>query len=114
MGKSIKTKLSGLEYVGKDETVIVELGYYGNNTLALRITDEIGEAVSSPTVNLESEGETPKEGHVFVKDYSENEGIYRALAGAGILGEAVRTVAFGVYDATAIEAPIIHPDLIPD
>lgn len=37
----------------------------------------------------------PKENTIFIKDYSENEGMYEALKKAGVVGKITRTIPSG-------------------
>jgi hypothetical protein len=46
-----------------------------------------GEQIAKATVNLP--GKQPTPGFVFIKDWSENEGMYQALLDAGLIGETM-------------------------
>lgn len=82
-------------------------GRYSNGQIALQVFSDIGEPLSTATVNLEQYGETPSAGNVFIYgDYSEHVGVYKALLDAGVIGESVRTVQLA-YDATALECPLL-------
>lgn len=79
----------------KKWSCFVEYAHYVDNqrpALLLRLM-ETGEPVVKATVNLPDESVAEKE--VFIKDYSENEGILRALVGAGIIEDTGRTVPCG-------------------
>jgi hypothetical protein len=52
------------------------------------------------SINLTAYNLTPPEGHVYVKNYGEHEGLPDALVEAGV-AEKVYEVGFGPYDATA-------------
>ena len=78
-----------------NEDGTVEVGAYRDGSIALRLRAINGEPLSMPTVNLEDYGEKPQPGCVFVRDYSETEGLYDSLYTNGIVGEKIRTVNFG-------------------
>lgn len=82
---------------GKTDSFI-EWGRYGNGSTAFRLVDTFGEVMSVPTVNLEEHGMTPPDGEVFIKAYSEGEGMTEALQEAGIL-EHVETILVGPYQS---------------
>ena len=73
-------------------TVDVFVTRYIDNSLALAITEEYGQNVIS--TNLGGYGMTPGENCVFIKDYSEHEGLTDAIVEAGI-ATVVRPVAIG-------------------
>lgn len=84
----------------------VLLGEYSTNgTPAIVIEDAHGERLCVATANLESYGEIPQEGHVFIKNWSENEGILGALVKADIISAPVRDVEAGF--TTAYECPLL-------
>jgi hypothetical protein len=83
-----------------DDDGIVNVGQYGNGSLALTFTGEDGEPLSTLSINLEAYGLVPPEGHIFVKNYAESEGLAAGLEAAGI-AEPRGTVTFGPYDTTA-------------
>lgn len=65
---NIKTK-----YWVSDEPVVVRKSrYMADQSIALMLTQD-GEAVLTATVCLM--GKKPPEGHVWIKDWSENEGV---------------------------------------
>jgi hypothetical protein len=62
----------------------IELGRYNNGRPALILNDaHDGEQVAVATVNLQNEPVGDNE--VFIKNYSENEGILEALVSAGVV-----------------------------
>ncbi len=73
----------------------------------MELFDLNGTLLCIPTVNLDAYNEKPADGNVFIRDYSENEGIYASLLMNGIVGQAIRTVAYGPYDAKAYECPLL-------
>ena len=62
--------------------------YSNNNRLAMQIFGEQGEPILTATVNLPDQ-ELP-EGHVFIKDRDENEGLLTALVAAKIVEDTGR------------------------
>lgn len=68
-------------------------GRYGNNNLALQLFDAdpegFGEPVATATVNLwdppPPDKMWNKETQVWIKDWSENKGMYHALVTAGVI-----------------------------
>jgi len=69
-------------------------GKYGNGHFALELVDVLdGSPVAVATVNLPSQNLEHNE--VFIKDYSENEGMLDALVQAGIVEDTGRRVTTG-------------------
>lgn len=67
---------------------------YSDGSLALVVTDYgTGEHLATATVFLNHD--KPAEGHVFIKDYSENEGVLNCLIDQGIVSKPVREVQAG-------------------
>jgi hypothetical protein len=97
----------------KEWLCTVEKAAYGNGRPALVLRDaEDGEQVAVATVNLPGVPLNP--GEVFIKDYSENEGMLAALVRAGIVepsGEAVPSGPAGVVRARLMP-PFRDPDPI--
>ncbi len=86
-----------------NETVILNLDrHYGNGSRAITATTLQGEPQFTATVALD---ELPAEGCVFLKGWSENEGIPEALVKAGIVELTGRTVPTGYCEA--IEAKML-------
>lgn len=68
--------------------------YYNNKAIHLSIFDaNSGEQLCVATAN--GQGQRPDEGNVYIKNYSENEGVYEALLAAGIIGPVIRKVPAG-------------------
>ena len=62
----------------------LEFAQYGNGRTALQLVDAAdGELVATATVNIPGKSLLPHQ--VFIKDYSENEGMFKALQEAGIV-----------------------------
>lgn len=72
----------------------IEFGRYGSGEIAMQVY-RLGEAEATATVSLMPYGAPhPGERGVYLKDWSENEGIVQALVDAGIVeltGEGVST-----------------------
>lgn len=88
-----------------DETGSIELGRYHDGSIAMRLTSEVGEHLSTPTVCLSASGESPAPGRVFIRDYSENSGALDCLQRLGIIGPTIRQVPCGY--ATAYECELL-------
>jgi hypothetical protein len=90
------------------DQAIVESGKYSNGQTALVIKNAIGEPLMTATVNLVDYGISPDEGNILIYgDYSEHEGLFAALHKAGIVGNAVRIIPFGPFNAEAYECPLL-------
>lgn len=83
-------------------------GQYADGSMALMIGQApLGEKLS---INLIDYGMTPPEGHIFVPDYSQHEGLPEAVAVAGIAAP-IRVVKFGPFDATAMLMVVTATDI---
>lgn len=83
----------------------VSVEKYTDGTLGLIAQDEDEEGYPNEehfSVNLAAYGLTPDDGCVFIKDYSEHEGLAKALEGLG-LGTIARTFQFGPFSSNAHE-----------
>lgn len=70
---------------------VIDFGQYPNGRTALELVDhKTGEPVAVATVNV-PEQDVP-EGHVLIKDYSENTGMFKQLHEQGIVGPALEKV----------------------
>ena len=86
-----------------DEKVILDMDRkYGNGSQAITATTLQGEPQFTATVALD---ELPADGCVFLKGWSENEGIPEALVKAGIVELTGRTVPTGYCEA--VEAKLL-------
>jgi len=76
----------------------VELHFskYGNGSIAIQALSLSGEPEFVATVALD---ELPSENHVFLKGWSENEGIPEALEKAGIVKRTGRKIPTGYCEA---------------
>ncbi len=85
----LKTKYS-------DERVVLSFEHYGDHSTAIRLVSLDYEPIAVATVALD---EKPPAGHVFLKGWSENEGIPDALVKAGIVELTGRTIPTGYCEA---------------
>lgn len=76
-----------------NEDVELKLGVYGDGSLAMKGFSLYGEPMFKATVCVE--GEVPSEGCVFLKGWSENEGIVECLVKAGIVELTKRVMPIG-------------------
>ena len=94
----------------KDWDCIVEKRQYENGRPALRLIDaEDGSPIATAMVNLPNAKSGPNT--VFVKDWSENEGMMAALIEAGVVkptGETVRS-GFVEVQVCELEPPFREP-----
>lgn len=83
-------------------TCNVNVARYSNGRLALQLVSAvedlsddlfIGSPIATATINLPDDAQAENE--VFIKDYSENEGMYDALFDAGYVSEITREVSSG-------------------
>lgn len=85
-----------------DEEVELSFGCYGDGSTAIQGKSLLGEPIFTATVALD---EKPKEGHVFLKGWSENEGVPDALVKAGIVQLTGRKIPTGYCEA--LEAKLL-------
>lgn len=91
-------------YTLRGERVIVSIKKYGNNRPCIVITDEDGLPYMIATINAP---ERPLEDdEVIIKDYSENEGVYKWLLERNIISPEIGThqVAFN-----RVPICVLHP-----
>jgi hypothetical protein len=75
---------------------VIKFGRYGSGELAMQIVNEMdGQPEAKATVALVPDAEHPGEFSVWLKGWSENEGIPEALEKAGIVKLTGRTFATG-------------------
>ena len=81
----------------KQYSCIAKLGMYGNKRLAIQLIDKHnGEPIATASVNLVHEEVVP-ENSMFIKDYSENEGMVDALLRANIIEEKALFYSFSGF-----------------
>lgn len=76
---------------------VIKFAEYAENNIAILIVDEFSEErLAVASVNLD---ELPPKGHVWLKGWSENEGIPEALEKAGIVELTGETTPTGYVEA---------------
>lgn len=81
---------------------IVEKTYSNPSNLCLEIHDfTMGHALLIATTNVA--GHTCPPGHVLIKNWSENEGVYEALLAAGVIGPVKKHIGTGFVTAYECE-----------
>lgn len=70
---------------------------YTNGRIALQLVSSAGEPLCTASVNLPDD-ECPPD-HVFIKNWSENEGVLEELIGHGVISESVGSVRTGFVTA---------------
>lgn len=78
-----------------DDDGTIQLGRYHDGSIALKLFSPTEGPLSTATVCLSEYGEAPADGHVFIKDYSENEGTLNCLIRLGVIGAPIRTLPAG-------------------
>lgn len=79
-----------------NEEVELSFGQYGDGSTAIQGISLQGEPIFTATVALD---EKPTEGCVFLKGWSENEGVPEALVKAGIVELTGRKIKTGFCEA---------------
>ncbi len=83
----------------KEWDCVLEYGTYNNQRVTIQLNNaEDGMPIATATVNLPDLPLPPD--HVFIKSWSENEGIREALQVAGIIGPTLRKIPTGFVLAT--------------
>jgi hypothetical protein len=86
----------------------LEFAKYNNGRTAIQLTEvDTEEPIATATVNIPSE--SLSEGEVIIKDYSENEGMLKALMEAGIVSSPLRYVKSGF-----VECPVVFLNINPN
>lgn len=94
------------EYLDECNATVYYEQYVDGATPALQLVDtDTGEPLCTASVALPT---PPREGYVFIKDWSENAGVLEGLQRAGIIGEVEREVPTGF--ATAKECRLNPQD----
>lgn len=97
--KLIKTLDIDARYVHAKNAQLWLSKYATDDVTALFVTSEQGEPLATVTVNLSAYGQFPGEGNVFVKNWSENEGILDVLVREGVLSAPLREIPSGFVSA---------------
>lgn len=82
---------------GKGLTVSVHRAVYGNGQNCLRIFEN-GMPYMTASVSLVNENQADNE--VFIKNWSENDGIMQDLMASGIIGPVMQYIPTGFVEAT--------------
>ena len=86
----------------KDWTCDIRKGTYPNGRTALKVYDaDTGEPIATATVNLPDQ--PLPDNHVFIKNWSENEGILDSLVEANYIKPTGRRVNTGFVTAIEVE-----------
>lgn len=93
-----------------DERAHLSVRKYVDGSPAWQLYSMQGEPLMTPTVCLVEYGHTPAEGHVIIKDYSENEGILDCLIEQGIIAQEVH--ALEATHVTFYECKVLKPELL--
>jgi hypothetical protein len=108
----MSTFLFQSKYISLTTVFINQSEYYVGKTTHLSIYDaNNGEQLCIATTNIA--GYIPAPGHVLIKDWSENEGVYKSLFKAGVVGPIVRRVPAGFVEAYECELWPNLPDKCP-
>lgn len=86
------------------KNAVVKVGRYQDESIALTVHSDIGEPITTASLNLSSYGLYPSLGCIFVGSYSQHKGILKALTEAGILNPTGRVVTFGSISPQPLEA----------
>ena len=73
--------------------------FYGNGAPAWEIIDDCG-VVACATVNLDM---IPPEGYLYIKNWSENEGVLPSLIEAGLVRDTGTRAPTGYVEAALVE-----------
>ena len=86
------------KYIDSVEASIREDRYIYNDSVRLTLFDaNADELLCVATVMIM--GYKPAPGCVFIKNWSENEGVYEALFAAGVVGPIIRKIPAGFIEA---------------
>lgn len=86
------------KYIDGVEASIREDRYIHNDSVCLRlVAADSGELLCVATTMIA--GYDPAPGCVFIKNWSENEGVYEALFAAGVVGPIIRKIPAGYTEA---------------
>lgn len=90
-----------------DEDVVIWVEKYTNGSTALTLFTPDGFPLATATVALEI---LPEEGNVFIKDWSENDGMLRALQEAKVVGPLIRSIPTGFVQAHEVKLLLSQGD----
>jgi|688.fasta_scaffold963504_1 hypothetical protein len=79
---------------------VIKRATYPNGSTALLLESTTGESLAVATVALDV---LPDDGNVFIKSWSENEGLLDSLQRAGVVGPVIRSVPTGFVSAQEVK-----------
>jgi hypothetical protein len=96
------------KYCPGDEVTVYQ-GTYADGSIALQLKDTFydDEIYATPTINPDHYGEKPAEGNVFIKSYSESEGMMESLVDQGVISAPVREILVPPFGALVYECTLI-------
>ena len=94
-------KVFRIKFKHKDEVGTIREGKYIDGTLAVSFLSSSDEGAFVLSVNLADHGHHAPENHFWVKNYSEGEGMAKAIQEAGIATPVRVTPPFGPHKTTA-------------
>ena len=97
-----------------NEPVFIPLGqrYHDGSTAWQLIDANDYSPMAKATVCLVAYDLKPAEGHVFIKSYSENEGMYEGLKSSGIIGEHTKGHPVELVMRDVYHCPINYDKLV--
>lgn len=109
------TKVDGVTVTHKGTDCDLYVGRYAEGMgVALQLVERAtGEPWTKATVNIPEMAHALLPGQVFVKDWSENEGVMAALEQAGVARRTDRFVNTGYVRATIADLLLAVPDSPP-
>lgn len=94
----MNTFLFKSKYINLTTAFLQQSEYYNGKSIHLSVYDaNSGEQLCVATVNVVNH--QPDPGCVFIKNWSENEGVYESLFKAGVVGPIIRRVKTGFVEA---------------
>jgi len=91
--------------------VEVDISTYRDGTLAMGLFTLNGDDLATVTVNLAAYDLVPAEGAMFIKDYSEGEGVANALRSVGLIVFTGRREYVGPYGVQVIEVRLAEDNI---
>lgn len=80
----------------EDRASVQRSTYRADGSTSLIIKDRYGAVLCDATVCLADYTEIPARGHVFIRDWGDNQGVLHALQEAGVIGRTLRTIRTGI------------------
>lgn len=97
-----------------NEEAVIALGRsYNDGSPAWQLVDSsTGEPLCTATIRLVDYNRKPKNGYVFIKNYSENAGVYDGLLKAGIIAEAEEWISVGFAADGVAHCKVLWEELL--